>query len=370
MTADDFKPQPEGVSVEPIRALCALLFLFLIIPSLACGEEGPQPQPVYIGAYLTNVEAVDLKDNHYDLSLVYWMKWRGGIDPTLSVRLVNVIDEWALTHKKVFAAPLTTPDGYSYQRFTVEGKFFHKFWLGTFPLDWQKIIIEFEDSSHSAAELVYVPDVVASGVSPDLALPGWTIEEVYNREEKHVYGSDFGVGSEEGGESYSRYRFGLKIQRPPSFYLLKIVPPIFITLACCLLVFFISASYVDARIGTPIAALLAEVFLQLSFTDELPNVGVMMLLDHVFNFSYFVVFVIMLVGIATTRLVDRAERLSEAIEAATDTGERGALRRRYDETWGRIAGIDAKARWGLPAFFVVGVAVITVWVRGPAFFLS
>src|SRR5688572_11231820 len=120
-------------------AIAAIILLSLSAPAAAAQE-------VRVGVFLRNVESIDVENNSYYLHFLIWMKWKGPIDPTKTFRFTNLIDTWALTQTPVYETPITLEDGSSYQRFSVEGRFFHKFWLGAFPLDWQKVTLEVEDS--------------------------------------------------------------------------------------------------------------------------------------------------------------------------------------------------------------------------------
>lgn len=321
--------------------------------SPAPSASSEKPQRVTVGAFLRNVEGIDLQNNRYHLSFDLWLKWKGTIDPTKSIKLRNVIEADTLTMKAVYPKPLMI-EGQNYQRYEVEGKFFHKFWLGTFPLDWQRITLELEDPMHTTNKLVYVPDKKDSGVHSYLKIPGWNIVEVTNQTWDHSYKTDFGMGAKSLGRKYPGYRFGLRIERPVSFFFFKIFPPILITLACCLMVFLLNPSYVDARVGTPIAGLLTAVFLQLTFTGNLPSVGTMLLIDHVFNFSYFVIFMVLLECIITAKMIDKIS----VLEAE------GGSAKKIEALYARIARFDKRALLGLPMLYILGVLAVTRWVRG------
>jgi hypothetical protein len=337
-------------------------------PSPTPASSSPStPQQVLVGVYLKNIEAIDLENNSYYLSFIMWMRWRGEIDPTQTFRFTNVMEEWAMTSTAAYQSPLPLEDGWRYQRFTVDGRFFHKFWLGTFPLDWQKVTLELEDTRHTTDQLVYVPDTEASHVNPELTIPGWQIIEVYNEESTVEYETNFGLGPREQA-LVPHYRFGVKIERPVSFYLLKVVPPIMITLLCCLSIFFVNPRYVDARLATPVAVLLTEVFLQLSFTTSLPDVAIPLLIDHLFTFSYFLVLLCLLVCIATTRMVARIEDDQEALALTDTAGERERLQARIDAIETRMARLNRRAALGLTVLLIVGVAVITLAIRGTYLF--
>ncbi len=331
----------------PLAALLLGLWFALLGP-LQAAEE------VRVGAYLNNVESIDLASNTYYVNAYLWLRWRGQIDPTAHLNWLNLNDAWALTLDPYYPEPLTLADGSHYQRYYIEAKFFHKFWLGTFPLDWQKVLVELELRGLEREQVRFVPDTEQSAMNPDLRIPGWRILEFYNEERGVRYPGAFGL-DEAGGQEYSRYRFGLKIERPMSFYLFKIIPPILIVLLSCIVIFLVDPSYIDLRIGTPIGALLTEVFLYLSFVAPLPSVGMLLLLDHVFNFCYLITFLVLLVAIWTSRLQGRLERLEGESEEAQNLA------------WS-IQQLDRWALFGFPLLLVSGIFLITWAVRGSYLF--
>ena len=336
-----------------------------LVLALALGTQlRAAPQEVKVGVYLKNVESIDIADNTYYLDFQLWMRWKGAIDPTQSFRFTNLIDVWGLTLTPDQEAPKTLKDGSRYQRFRVEGKFYHKFWVGTFPLDWQKITLEIEDKVHPRTALVYVPDPQAK-VSPDLAIPGWDIVEVYNREKPVEHGTGFGLDG--APQPHSEYRFGLRVYRPPTFFFLKVVPPILLVILSCFLIFFLRVEYVDARFSTVIGSLLTEVFLQLSLTDALPNVGLMTLLDQIFNLSYLVMFLILVECIIVTRMMDRMNDIDEDLEDL-EGDERDAAKARKEEIGIQIETIEGRARWLFPVAYVAAVVSVAVAMRGTELF--
>ena len=286
--------------------------------------SGPRPQRVKIGVYLRNVESVDMQSNTYFLDLLLWVKWKGDIDPTKTLRIVNAIDTWGLTMTPAYETPKKLADGDFYQRYSVEGRFYHKFWLGTYPLDWQKVTLELEDTEHVAGELVFVPDEESGKMSDHLQIPGWRIDKVYNEVQEVVHPTDYGMGERtQERRTFSHYRCGLKLYRPASFFLLKMVPPMVIVVLCCFIVFFLHPDHVDARISTVITALLTQVFLQLTFTSSLPNLSILVLLDQIFNCSYFIMFLILVECVIVNRLNDRRQRLTERVEATEGAEKQG-----------------------------------------------
>lgn len=326
-----------------------------------------KPEQVVVGVFLRNVESIDVENNTYYLSFTLWMKWKGPRDPTKTFRFVNLIDSWALTQTPVFDEPQKLADGSSYQRLHVEGRFFHKFWLGTFPLDWQKITLELEDPQRTVQDLVFVPDTAHSRMMEGLQIPGWYVTGTFEEEKRIPYPGGFGLTST-GAPVFSRYRFGARLQRPASLFFFKMAPPIALVLLCCYLVFFLRPMHVDARVGTVITALLTEVFLQLAFTDDLPYLGISVLLDQVFNFSYFTITLILVECVAVIWMMDRTAQLEVEIKTVAD-GE--SKKRIYDEIQAlkrRTVKLDRISKAAFPVLYLVGATVIVLVARGTELF--
>ncbi|MCC6809764.1 MAG: hypothetical protein IT381_20210 [Deltaproteobacteria bacterium] len=348
---------------------------------LALALLAAAPQEVRVGVYLKNVDGLDFRNNSYSLSFDLWLRWKGEIDPTKTLLLANAIDNWAMTMVPAYEQPKTLDDGSRYQRFTVEGRFYHKFWLGTFPLDWQKVVVEIEDTAHPPSALVYVADPAAA-TRADLTLPGWDIVEKYNVAAIMQLDTTRGEGTVPGETraSVSRYRYGLKIMRSPSYFWFKVLPPILMVIVSCFFVIRLQARSVDVRAGTIVVALLTEVFLQQQFEAPLPGVGLQFLLDHVFNLSYFVMVALLVESIIVARLWDRALRLDEqhlltvqrrhdaALAAAPNAAVQGvdyassalpgdALRRLIDRC-------DRLCFIGAPVLYVFGCVLIVWLTRG------
>lgn len=342
---------PHNVSRRPSPALRFGAVLLPLLVSLCLAQS---PERVSVGLSLRNVEAINLEENSYHASFVLWATWRGERDPTKSLRFVNLLEAWALTLTPAADEPLTLPDGRRYQRFLGEGRFFHKFELGAYPLDRQEVVLELEDTQRGEGELVLEVDP-ASGVAPELVVPGWTVGRAIAEVRHLPWPGGFGVA--EDTAPHARVRFGVALERSRSVFFLTMVPPILLVMLCCWFIFFLRPVHVEARVGTVITALLTIVFLQLAFTEDLPYLGTTVLLDQVFNFSYLVITGVLLECVVVMRWHDRAMALEAAIPSMPPA-ERPGLdsdRRRARDTHERI---DARSRWLFPLVYAVGCAVL------------
>lgn len=307
---------------------------------------------VSVGLELRNVEAINLEENAYHANFVLWATWEGDRDPTKGLRFVNLLEAWALTLTPVYDEPLTLPDGRHYQRFTGEGRFFHKFELASFPLDRQEVVLELEDAQRTAAEEALSLDP-KSAIAEGLKVPGWLVGSAV---QGAVSRTDSGYGLPEAS-TRTRLRFGVTLERPRRVFFVTMFPPILLVMLCCWFIFFLRPVHVEARVGTVITALLTIVFLQLAFTDDLPYLGTAVLLDQVFNFSYLIITLVLLECVVVMRWHDRAVALESALGGMPES-ERGAVDAERRAARDRAEAIDARSKWLFPLGYAAGCAAI------------
>lgn len=319
--------------------------------SLALAQS---PERVTVGLHLRNVEVINLEENSYHASFVLWVKWRGERDPSKSLRFVNLLEAWALTLAPAFDEPVTLGDGQRYQRFTGEGRFFHKFELGSFPLDRQQVVLELEDVQRGDGGLVLELDP-ASSLAPELRVPGWDVGAPLAEVSHQPWPQ--GLGRADDTAPHSRVRYGVTLERPRRVFFVTMFPPILLVMMCCWFIFFLRPVHVEARVGTVITALLTIVFLQLAFTDDLPYLGTTVLLDQVFNFSYVVITGVLLECVVVMRWHDRAVALEAAIPSMPESERAGldADRRAAKE---RFELIDRRSKFLFPLAYAAGCAAI------------
>ncbi len=182
------------------------------------------------------------------------------------------------------------------------------------------MIVAIEGKSKDESELVYVPDDVDPiAVSPDITIPGWTIEDPFMDVISNQYPTTFGE-PEVSAATYSRAIFGLEVTRPAGTLLAE-------------------AAAADAArradrgagaLGAPavrrgqdrdrITALLTLVALQLTSDSALPDVNNLILLDKLYILSYVFVVLTMAV-IVKNSWVDA----TGDIRAATRADRRGLV---------------------------------------------
>ncbi|MBN2892999.1 MAG: hypothetical protein JXL97_14115 [Bacteroidales bacterium] len=328
--------------LKGILSFC-LIFVFFAIPSNVFADNEPDAIPsnaekANFGFYLMNVYDMDFSTNSFYADFYIWAKWTGEIDPFENLEFTNYIEKWGFTKEYLYDTTQFLEDGTKYNILRVEGRFFQKFSLYSYPMDKQKLVINIENSVYSKEDLVLLPITEESGIDEDLHLPGWKIKKYDLASSDKEYQTNFGDTRFESVDSYSDISFELYLTRPLSYFIWKIMLPLLVVLITSLGATFIFPGYIDARIYMPIGGLLTAVFLQQGYSDSLPDVGYLVLIDKIYVISYIIIIVNMIQAIITANMVSSEE----------------------DEDIEKVKKIDRKFSVFSFLSFLVGVAVI-IW---------
>ena len=246
--------------------------------------SSPLAQVVTIGFYPVSVHQLNIADNTYYIDTYVWLRWKGAIDPTKTIEFVNMVEDWNRRQTMLLAKPKTEADGSTYQIMRVEGLFAQPFSLADYPLDRQRLSIKVEDQIHGLDKLVYEFDLENSGVGDLLRIPGWNLDGWKAESFIHDYGSNF--GDENAPQIYSMAKFSIEVSRPANFFLWKLLLPLLMVIVAATAALWIRPQLLDARAALPAAALLSAIFLQKSYSDSLPDLGYLVLMDQIYLLAY------------------------------------------------------------------------------------
>ncbi len=253
------------------------------------------PNEVTVGVYVNDIQQLDLQSHSYAMDFYVWLRWKNpDINPSATLEYMNPFQLWGHISTPLYEAPQDLPDGSKYTAVRYQGQFNSKLPLEKYPFDSQKLIVEFEDSSAGAAKQIFVPDQNAITLNPELTLPGYLLGKPELIVSSKAYPTNFGDTSLTAPEPYSRVTVSVPVNRPAFTYAVKTILPIFLIVICAAFVFFIHPSYVEARVGMGITALLTLVALQITTNSQLPEVDYLMMIDMLYFAAY--VFVIASLG--------------------------------------------------------------------------
>jgi hypothetical protein len=239
---------------------------------------------VKIGFYPVSVHQLNIADNSYYIDTYVWLRWKGPIDPTKTIEFVNMVEDWNRQQSFLFTQPKKEKDGSIYQIMRVEGLFVQPFSLADYPLDRQRLSIKVEDQIHGTDKLVYEFDTTNSGVGDQVKIPGWNLDGCKAESLIHNYETDF--GDEDTPQIYSMAKFSIQISRPINFFLWKLLLPLFMVIIAAIAALLIRPQLLGERAALPAAALLSAIFLQKSYSDSLPDLGYLVLMDQIYLIAY------------------------------------------------------------------------------------
>ncbi|MBK7825429.1 hypothetical protein [Nannocystis sp.] len=275
-------------------------------------KEITEHQTVHVGAFLNDIQTIDLKLHSYLVDVYIWFRWKNpDIDPASSFEFTNANDSWGHVRSANWEAPKLLPDGSLYQVVHVQGRFSRKFLLYNYPFDRQTIEVSFEDSVWPSKQLGYVEDAEGFTVNPAMVLPGYRSEAASLEIRDFQYPTKFGDTRALEPESYSRVTLRLPIHRPRGTYAIKLLLPVLCVIACASLMFVLKPTYVDARLSIGITALLTIVALQITLNADMPDVDYLVLMDKIYVGAYLFVIAGLAVVVRTARMVE-----SDQLEAA------------------------------------------------------
>lgn len=267
-------------------------------------ESNPIPQKVKVGFYAQNIYELDPASNTFYMDFYVWFIWKGDIDPTEKVEFMNGVEDWGMTKVNVYDVPKMLADSSFYQAIRVEGRFRENFRFERFPLDEQRLGVIIENSVHTTDEIIYYADTLESGYATDLEIPGWEFKNYQISGSTHTYSTNFGdPDADKKISNYSALRFELKVSRPANYFIWKLLLPLIIVLLASWGALLLDPRRVDSRILLPITTLLTAVFLQQNYSDSLPAVSYLVLLDKIYVLAYLTIIIAIMATIYTAGIV-------------------------------------------------------------------
>lgn len=302
--------------------------LALPASAVAAPDPGPGPGPerVTVGAFINDIQEVDLETGSFVMDFYLWFRWTNpDVDPSDSIESMNsngfenstTSSSGGVAGKALFPIPRDMPDGSKYMAFRYQGVFSRKMNLEKFPFDEQNLVALFEDQDQDTRFLDFVPDTTPVAISDKVTIPGYEIGTPTLTIEQHRYPTNFGDLSAPPELTYSRIVLDLPVTRDALPYLVKIILPILIVILITSLIYILPGRFEEARTGIGVTAMLTIVALQWTTDADLPSVDYLTMLDLVYILSMLYV----LAAMGYTVLASRRSRTEKA-EAVTTSLDR------------------------------------------------
>lgn len=266
-----------------------------------------KPERVRVGVHLNDIQSLDLKTHSYQMDFYIWFKWKNPeLNPAASMEISNPIDQWGLMVTPIYEEPETLEDGTLYQVLRIQGSFSKKLPLYNYPFDRQELTVHFEDGAEDTAALVYEAEGEATSHAL-IQLPGYRIEPATLKITTNTYETRFGDPRTVEKPHYSRATLAVALTRPPLAYASKLFLPVGCVIVCAALMFLLSPGMVDSRVDVGITSLLTIVALQMTYNDNLPDVGYLMLMDKIYLCAYLFVIAGLGMVVHTTRMFEAGQ---------------------------------------------------------------
>lgn len=294
-----------------IRFVLAFLAVLLTgLPTLAKAE----PAKVTVGSYVNQITGVNLRENLVSVDFYIWFRWDDDS--------INPLETFELMNGKIESrtpTPIRKLKDTNYGQARVQAVLNQPWDVKKFPLDRQLIRLEIEDSDMTADQIVYVPDVDNSTVNPDIAIPGYAIEDGSVNVKTHMYKTNYGdITLPKNHESvYSRYTQNIVLDRPDSIYYLKTFSTIFISSLVAFLAFLVKPVDLDPRFGLGIGGLFAVVASYFIIAGELPHSSGFTLSDRINLASMGMIFLSLMQSALSLMVYERSVAKSVLLDRAS-----------------------------------------------------
>jgi hypothetical protein len=250
---------------------------------LACGiahadEAIPAaPTKVTIGVFVNHIYGIDIKNGAFNVDFYVWFRWEGNAE-------LKPIDSFELANGRITSKTGISKRTYGTQSYVSCRVLatINKFWdLRRFPLDDHTLQLELEDSEQDTRTMVFEGDVENSTTSPDLQVPGWVISGDRAQVVTHTYRTNYGDISLPHGRqaSYSRYIFGIDVQRPGYGRFLKVFFGLFISVLISWCGFHVRPKESSPRVSLGVGATFAAAAVTVAINNSLPDTNAVTMAD-------------------------------------------------------------------------------------------
>lgn len=298
---------------RPLVKLLLATFIALMLPGTVAAKTGsisplsaiPEgAEVVTVGFYPLNIYGVDPATSTFTFDGYIWFRWNGEIDPTETVEFTNAVDKSSLSKEFLYDEPQVGADGSKYQIMRIESQFLKPFSLSEFPLDKHDLSVTLEDSLNGADKVVYQIDKTDTAYAPGLAVSGWTLADWSYAQTIVDYASAFGERGANQASQFARITFSINIARPESYFIWKLLLPLFVVICGAWIAFLLNPMLTETRAALPASALLTTVFLQQGYTASLPETGGLVLLDEIYVVAYILIVATLADVIIKSRNID------------------------------------------------------------------
>lgn len=273
------------------------------------------PIKVTVGIYVNHVYGIDIKNNSFNVDFYVWFRWT----PVEGIEL-KPVDTFELSNGRITSkagVSKKTIGGQTYVIARIVASI-TKFWdLRRFPLDDHTLELQVEDSEHDARTLVYDGDTANATVSPELQVSGWQVTGNHGAISAHAYHTNYGDTSlpHDRESTYSRYVFGIDIERPGYGRFMKVFFGLFISVLISWCAFHVRPKESSPRVSLGVGATFAAAAVTVAINNSLPDTNDVTMADKLIMLTLGIIVLSVAETITALALVARGK---EALQQRLD----------------------------------------------------
>jgi hypothetical protein len=272
-----------------------LVFFSQVQIAFAITAIAPSPTIVRVGIHLLGIDQLDLYKGSYAMDYHIIFKC-DKVCPTFTLEVMNgsmssISKEKMEPHLQIFRI-----------KTLLQGNFDVK----DYPFDSYWLKLELKDQLLDKSKVIFIVDPHFIIIDPQVILHGWEYRLKY-----HAMTQDYKQPLL--GNYFTLYTFAIQIKRPILMGFLKAIFPSVIMILFAFISFFIPVKKVLNRFSIVSGALLGSVLFHLNLTSSLPPLGYLTYADSFMLINYFILFIILIENVYTTRLIE-FDRMNSAIK--------------------------------------------------------
>ena len=278
-----------------------LILLILVTPYSSFAQDSlaePPPDTVKVGAYVIGLHDINFHEKEYTIRFWLWFVFDNpefDFSKQLDIPNAKEISPPEIIHDSV--------DGKAWTIMKMKCVMKESWDVQDFPFDMQHLHLQVENTLFDKRRLVFVPDVAGSKFDEKEAVDGWTIRNFQVVNKENDYETGFGDSSS-NYQVFSTFNIEMDIERNAWGLFLKIFIGMYIAFLIAIISFTPHPSELEPRFGLPVGGLFAAVGNKYIIDSLLPESSTFTLVDTLHAFTFFAVFVTLLVSATSLKFHD------------------------------------------------------------------
>lgn len=278
-----------------------LTFCLLLSGITAFSQDSTEtitPDTVKVGAYVISVHDINFHDKEYTIRFWLWFVYDNpDFDFSKQLDIPNA--------KEIEPPEIITDsiDGKAWTIMKMKCTMKESWDVKDFPFDSQHLRVQIENTLFDNKHLIFVPDVKGSRFDDKEAIDGWNIAHFQVINKENDYETGFGDSSSDV-QVFSTFNIEMDLERDAWGLFLKIFIGMYIAFLIAMVSFTPHPSELEPRFGLPVGGLFAAVGNKYIIDSLLPESSAFTLVDTLHTFTFFAIFITLVVSALSLRLHD------------------------------------------------------------------